>query len=242
MSAPVPTAHHRLFVGVDVVDLTGTRTRNRAADPRLTERVFTPGERARIREAAHPDQELWTLWAAKEAAFKVISKLDDRPPVFRHAAYEVVDPPGTPVSSLAWGDLRVGLGVDADEHRILVWAWNGEAPEILVARASVRDALSILVLDPDAEEWMAQRFREEERDAVHSLPSALVRLLVRRDAARVLGRGESDLTIVCPPGDTGRRPPFLHESGIVSRHADVSISHDGDQLAWAVRRIDPLRG
>lgn len=242
MNAPGTAAHQRLFVGVDVVDLTGTRTRDRAADPRLTERVFTPRERERIQKADQPDQELWTLWAAKEAAFKVISKLNDRPPVFRHAAYEVVDPPGTPVSSLVWGDLRVGLGVDADEHRILVWAWNGEAPEILVARASVRDALSILVLDPHGAEWMTERFREEEREAVHSLPSALVRLLVRRDAARVLGRGESHLTIVCSPGKAGRRPPFLHEDGMVSSHADVSISHDGDQLAWAVRRIDPLRG
>jgi phosphopantetheinyl transferase (holo-ACP synthase) len=36
--------------------------------------VFTPPERDRIARSENPDRELWTLWAAKEAAFKALSK------------------------------------------------------------------------------------------------------------------------------------------------------------------------
>lgn len=36
--------------------------------------MFTPSERDRIAGSENPDRELWTLWAAKETAYKVLSK------------------------------------------------------------------------------------------------------------------------------------------------------------------------
>ena len=99
-------------MGVDVVDLTDPRTRDRSGDSRFLDRVFAPGERARIRAAADPSREVWVLWAAKEAAFKVVSKLQGEIPVFHHAAYQVSDEPGRPVSALRYGDTRLEVGVE----------------------------------------------------------------------------------------------------------------------------------
>ena len=36
-------------------------------------RVFTPAEQNRIKSFPEPDVLLWALWAAKEAAFKVLA-------------------------------------------------------------------------------------------------------------------------------------------------------------------------
>lgn len=230
------------FVGVDVVDLTAPRTMERASDARFLQRVFSPEERERIRVSPAPDRVLWTIWAAKEAAFKVISKMAGSPPVFRHADFRVAGPPDAPIRHVRCGSAEVEVGMDSDDRRILVWAWNGSSPEILVARSSVEDALALLGLDRDRERWEESALHPEERDAVHSLASALVRIMARRDAAHVLGVPRERLAIVCPPGDPGRRPPFLHQGGKPAPEVDLSLSHDGDELAWAIRRWELPRG
>lgn len=227
---------------MDVVDLTAPRTADRTGDSRFLQRVFTPEERERIRHSTDPHQTLWTIWAAKEAAFKVISKIAGEPPVFRHADFRVAGPPDTPIRRVIHGATEVEVGVDPHPRRILVWAWDGDMPEIMVARATVEDGLATLGLGRDWTDWEDAVLRPEERDAAHSLSSALVRILARRDASRVLGAEEEELAVVCGPGDPGRRPPFLHRGGHLARGADLSISHDGAELAWAIRRLHPLRG
>ena len=79
----------RLLVGDDVVDLSRERTRGKGSDERFLARVLTPAEAERVREAPDPDVELWTLWACKEAAFKIHSKARGEPPTFVHADYRV---------------------------------------------------------------------------------------------------------------------------------------------------------
>lgn len=219
------------------MDLNDPRAVDRSRDVRFLERVFTREERERIRRSGRPDLEVWLLWAAKEAAFKVISKLQGEPPVFRHRAFQVTDDPGSAVTEVRYGEARLAVEVEADTTRALAWAWNGGMPEILIARATVPEALRILGLGPVREEWEAVHLRPEERESIHSLPSALVRLLARRDAARMLGVGERDLTIVCAPGVPGRRPPFVYRGGSLEAALDISLSHHGGELAWAVRAV-----
>lgn len=74
-------------VGNDVVDLGDPAI---AGPPRLRfiERVCAEEERARIFAAPDPAVLLWTLFAAKEAAYKVIVKLGPRPP-FAHRRFLV---------------------------------------------------------------------------------------------------------------------------------------------------------
>jgi phosphopantetheinyl transferase (holo-ACP synthase) len=63
-------------VGNDVVDLKHPENQGKIRDDRFLGRVFTAEERGRIAVAARPETFLWALWAAKEAAFKVISRDD----------------------------------------------------------------------------------------------------------------------------------------------------------------------
>jgi phosphopantetheinyl transferase (holo-ACP synthase) len=65
-----------LLVGNDVVDLHDRESRSEALHPRFDIRVFAADEREALRasSSAHPLR--WTLWAAKESAYKVAKKLD----------------------------------------------------------------------------------------------------------------------------------------------------------------------
>lgn len=64
-----------MLVGNDVVDLRDPDTGSDAIHPRFDIRVFTEDERRWIAEALRPVRLRWTLWAAKESAFKVAVKL-----------------------------------------------------------------------------------------------------------------------------------------------------------------------
>ncbi|MBE0557548.1 MAG: 4'-phosphopantetheinyl transferase superfamily protein, partial [Proteobacteria bacterium] len=60
-------------VGNDVVDLNEPDNRGKSGDDRFLGRVFTAEERELIARAAAPNTLLWSLWAAKEAAYKAVS-------------------------------------------------------------------------------------------------------------------------------------------------------------------------
>jgi hypothetical protein len=63
------------MLGNDVVDLGDPETRPGARHPRFDARVFTREERAALAAAADPERLRWSLWAAKEAAYKCSKKL-----------------------------------------------------------------------------------------------------------------------------------------------------------------------
>jgi phosphopantetheine--protein transferase-like protein len=222
------------YVGIDVVDLTTDRIRTRELSPRFLERVFTEPERLRIESASDPSAETWTLWAAKEAGFKVVSKVLGSPPVFEHRAFEVTDPPGQAVRALRYGGLRLDLTVWTELDHIVVHAWNDPSALVLVSQISLDAARELLDFAEPFDGWCETRLSPDERNSVHSHASAFVRLMARRDAARFLDLNEERLSIRCSPGEPGRRPPFLYLDGEELSSADVSFSHHGSQLAWAL--------
>jgi phosphopantetheinyl transferase (holo-ACP synthase) len=222
------------YVGVDVVDLTADRLRDRGLSQRFLDRVFTEGERARIEVAADEVIETWSLWAAKEAAFKVVSKVLGAPPVFEHRAFEVTDAPGCPPSQVRYEDVRVALTVRADPEHVVVHGWNDPSSLVMVAEMDQDRARDLLEFREPFDTWCVTHFTPEERDALHSRASAFVRLLARRDAARFLDLEEKRLSIRAGPGTTGRRPPFLFIDGRESPSTDLSFSHHGNRLAWAL--------
>jgi len=64
------------MVGNDVVDLGDREARTGPAHSRFDTRVFSAGERRAIAAAQDPNRTRWSLWAAKEAAYKVAAKHD----------------------------------------------------------------------------------------------------------------------------------------------------------------------
>jgi len=66
------------MVGNDVVDLADPEVRSGPAHPRFDARVFAPLEREALRASGEPNRLRWMLWAAKEAAYKLLKKRDPK--------------------------------------------------------------------------------------------------------------------------------------------------------------------
>lgn len=228
------------LVGNDVVDLRDPRCRDKARDDRFMDRVFTRAEAADIRAAADLDRRLWLAWAAKEAAFKVISKLLGSPPVFEHAAFRTrLTDEGTgarPARGVVHhqGTELPFLVEDApDRIHLLAWYRKGGGPP-----GSITRGVRVFRQQGETEssDWrssLRERFSEREWASVHAPASALVRLRARRALARLLEVEEGAVEIVCESGPPGRAPPRALLRGEPCR-VDVSLSHHGRFLAWAL--------
>ncbi len=226
-------------IGNDIVDLRDPRCPGKADDDRFVRRIYTDEEAASIRSASRPDARLWLLWAAKEAAYKVASKLAGSPPVFEHRAFGVrAEEPGDPSAEVR-GRVRyqgseIPFRAEPAPDRVHVVAWHDPAGD---APASLHRTIRPFRRRDEREsgDWRASlrdRFTEREWASIHGPESALVRLAARRGLGRLLGVEESALEIVCPDGPPGRTPPELRVRGRPSEW-DVSLSHHGRFLAWA---------
>jgi hypothetical protein len=236
------------FVGTDVVDLEEPRTRGKAGDKRFCARVLDDVEAAAVRAALHPDEELWSHWACKEAAFKTASKVLGEPLVFAHARFGVrwdgPVPAGEPrTGRVLYQELVFPVMVFA--RAALVQAVAYAHPDGLSLREEVVVGLEDIGA-PGAPwslplETLLVRFTPREAGAIHSHESAAVRLGARAALADLLRVEEARVEIVCPPGAPGRRPPIVLLDGAPAR-ADVSLSHHGRWIAWAIHVEREERG
>lgn len=228
-----------LLVGNDVVDLTDPRCVGKSSSGRFMHRIFHPLERRRVLESSTPDRTLWLLWAAKEAAFKVESKIRGRPPPFVHAAFRV--------AAEVTARRRVGGTVTYQErtlpfvadvrpgsiHVVCWWGGTGSGPLAPPGlRWACRAAADVLPRGADLAALLDSAFSMRERGAVHSLPSAAVRMGARADLAAAMDVEARRLEIVCEGGGVGRTPPALHLSGEPAP-VDLSLSHHHGLVAWA---------
>ena len=226
----------RGFVGVDVVDLRDRRCVGKERDARFLTRILNDVERGALATAPDPNATLWRLWTAKEAAFKVVSKVRGVPPSFVHAAFRV-DLPGplaeSGLGSVEWEEISVFIHWHEMPGRIAALAWNGVAadgpPEWAWGAAADLDPEPTAPMDA-----LLRKLSERERPPVHSRNSALVRLAARATLARGLGVDETRIEVVCGQGPKGRVPPEVLIDGQAAP-ADVSLSHHGEWLAWAIR-------
>ncbi len=62
------------YIGNDVVNLSDSQARAKSGNIRFLNRVFTQNEQDLICRSIDPDLAVWSLWAAKESAYKAISK------------------------------------------------------------------------------------------------------------------------------------------------------------------------
>jgi len=229
-------------VGNDVVDLRDERSRGKAADERFVERIFTEEEAHDLRSARNPDRRLWIHWAAKETAFKVVTKLQGSAPTFEHRAFRVhLEHPGggSPRVRGVVGHrgTRVPFVVEGAPDRIHVVGWHGGGPDRRPPGRIVRGVRSFRRRDDresvDWRESLRDRFSDREWGSIHRPESALVRLRARGALARLLGVGEGAVEIVCDDGPAGRMPPRALVDGEPCR-VDLSLSHHGRFLAWAM--------
>jgi phosphopantetheinyl transferase (holo-ACP synthase) len=113
------------LVGNDVVDLADAEIAEHHRRERFVARVCAPAERDRVRSAG----DLWTLFAAKEAAYKALVKLGHAPG-FEHRAIVVAPDLG----SVAWHGHRLRLQIERDEQSVHAVAWSGDLAPLAALR------------------------------------------------------------------------------------------------------------
>lgn len=223
-----------------MVDLRDPRCARLGVKDRFIERVCSAEEAEVIRSSPSPATAVWVHWAAKEAAFKVVTKVVGSPPTFEHAAFRLRldDCPGAgsdcESGSVTFRGLELPVRIEREPDRIHVVAWHPDpADEMVRLHRQIRHFPELS--HPNRPEWMGGlrgRFTEREWRAIHGPASALVRLRARADLARALNITESVLEIASDDGPAGRMPPRVFVDGEPCS-TDLSLSHHGRFLAWA---------
>lgn len=231
-------------VGNDIVDLKEPDNCGKSGDDRFLGRVFTPEERDRIVGAACPDKLLWAFWAAKEAAYKAVSRdnpsicstprrycvvMDDQ--VVDHTFSDVEDVTGR----IALDGQDAGKAIDAatgSEGRL--------AGRVITPRGAA--ALWIIVTDDYVHALAATGdgdlatlvYRVDRIDAEKEAggASAFVRGQLLLEIALRLKCPIDDLVIRKEPLDRGAPSVFLQGRPLA---AEISLSHDGRFTAFALR-------
>jgi phosphopantetheinyl transferase (holo-ACP synthase) len=98
------------------------------AKERYVARVCTEAERERLSRAVDKKVSFWSLFAAKEAAYKVAAKLGLRRG-FAHKLFEVAEDQ----KSVWFGELELTLSVSVAGSQLHALAWTGEQPKWGVA-------------------------------------------------------------------------------------------------------------
>jgi len=199
------------MVGNDIVDLDDMETMVTSLHRRFDARVFAPCESALVAAAAVPHRLRWALWAAKEAAYKVLRKRQRAggfaPRRFVVRGLDVlaaVAEPGRP--RRAHGTVRGG-GVEVPVH---VEAVDGAV-----------QALAVDGVGPEAAGWEMRALVAGES------PAVAVRELVLRGVGQLLAIEPHRLRVV----REHRVPRVVH--GGEPLPVDVSLSHHGRYVAGA---------
>ena len=129
-------------VGNDVVDLDEPAIAHSHQKEKFLARVCAPSERALIAAAADPKVLLWSLFAAKEAAFKVVSKLGPRP-VFAHRQFVVA----ADLRSVQYLERVLSLWIDvAPSHVHAVCSTEAQRPRSAVGPAGADPGAAVRAL------------------------------------------------------------------------------------------------
>lgn len=200
-----------LSVGNDIVDLKEPENIGKSRDDCFLDRVFTEEERERISGSTFPDQFLWALWAAKEAAYKAVSRVNPAICSIPRSYHVVLTTEDTRKQAVRLAGKVITshgeLAIQIDANEELVHA---------VAAGSESDLSRIC--------------RQVDRlDGVED-PSIFVRKKIIRTIARCIGCPARRLRIVKASAGPGAPSVFLRGRLLTPW---ISLSHDGCFTAYA---------
>lgn len=211
-----------MLVGNDVVDLTAPGAGEKHRDRRFLERVFTPQEQAFIADAADPARVLWMIWSAKEAAFKIASKLIPGT-IFAHRSFRVW-PRSLHAGRVQYDGLEVEVDWECNSDFVHCVGHIGAGMRpVSVAARHGDDAFEAAVAN--------QALTARESESVSSIDSVAVRRVAKCLAKHL---GVRDAEIVRVRAAAGWAPPRVECNGQAAPGFDVSLSHDGRFVAAAV--------
>ena len=196
-------------IGNDIVDLSHPYAREKVRDERFIRRVFRDSERRLIDAAETPFVLLWTIWAAKESAYKAVKKIEPAT-VFAHRQFEVI--PADPACS---------HGVVRFLNRLLrVWWSFGQdyVHCVCETRPAAGHVFTALCEIPQ---------RANESHVVRNLARRIIEIAGYGNAAEVVRP-----TVGGRPG-----PPQIVVCGRWVEELDLSMSHDERFAAAVLARL-----
>lgn len=208
-----------LCVGNDIVDLDRPGTRNRSKDERFVNRVLTRSEKKSLLSAGDPDTLLWSFWAAKETAYKTMSKkfpkISSAPRRYRVQLPPITRAFGTKIEHAVVktpeDDVEVKFIVH-NTHVHCIGAVKADLKDIFYGRKSMGLTAGF---EPSPEQ-----------------ESLFVRKLAQRRLADVIGVTPGDIRIVRSWGKKEIGPPQVYIKG-EKASVDISLSHHGRLAAFA---------
>lgn len=228
-----------LVVGNDIVDLTGERT-GKHLDKRFLKRVFTKNEKELIEYSSRPDKIIWMIWAAKESAYKIISKIYPQT-IFSHKKFEVnleclkdiKKKHFTVTSNVRYKNSNLEIEIECWNDKVSAKGFFSEK-EGLVNKRIFSDIKKLTASKKtfwSKEKNIDNYFSSEEKKSIRHPSSALVRYMIKKDISSKLGIEVSRLRIIRPSYNSKMHPPFLMIDEKKSK-IDISFSHHGRWISW----------
>ncbi|MHB8136947.1 MAG: 4'-phosphopantetheinyl transferase family protein [Smithellaceae bacterium] len=194
-------------------------------DLRFLKKILTDTEIEQIHYSGNPEAALWSFWACKEAAYKVIRKKNNRAafvPRRWSVRYQISPDSHDSLHHLPEGckDGEVAVSGSGNVHvRLFTF------PSYVHCTATdTPEAMNRIVARVDG-------LPELENPQLVD-PSSFVRLRLSRCLADNLFLPEESMRIVRKKKNDGLGQPLLYISGIQS-DIDISISHDGRYVSYA---------
>jgi len=225
-----------LLLGNDIVDLTEAGVTDKSHNARFVERVFSLEEKYAISVSENPDLTLWMFWAAKETAYKIISKITG-PPVFSHKKFKATFRKQISKSKSKFEvvyntrQFQIELTTNINYiHAVGAHANTGERLNYLLSEKVHQVTHSELKDWQNINRWL-EHFTKEELVSIHYAESALIRFHCKELVAKELKIAPSRLQIIRPSKARRPQPPFLLLDN-KQTEIDISLSHHGVWLGF----------
>ena len=224
------------YIGNDVVDLISPENRQKSTDSRYLKRILTDTEIEQVRCSDNPDAALWSIWACKEAAYKVILKKFSgeaflprrwtahfRQPALtvEHQASKLSEAPlgGQTPTAFTAGD------VETSEKKIIPFFLFSSLSYVHCLAADGFDILNKVIWRVDV---LPAGHNQKDGD-----PSIFARSCLTHALSVFLRDDHSQIKILRDREKDGElQPPAAYLNGIKT-DIDVSLSHDGQFVAYA---------
>lgn len=212
----------KIYVGDDIVDLTAVATDGSKLQARFIDRVMAASEQQYLAQVLHPQRELWKLWSAKEAAFKIVKKILPEA-IFEHRQF-IVNVLSDLHGQVTYHTYQISVSW-AHAHQ-WIYCQGVYCPDIcgqgiIIHRLGQIDDVTELKLD----------FSPAELSSIYSQESKGVRTL----AKLLLKEFWPDMVeIIRRPLAQKFAPPEIWSQGECKSSWDISMSHDGKYLSCVI--------
>jgi phosphopantetheinyl transferase (holo-ACP synthase) len=203
-----------------VVDLKDAANLGKSGDSRFLKKILTDAEIEYVKNADNPDLELWSLWACKETAYKVIKKyLPDT--AFIPRRWQTV-------FHKSQSEYSEGEVITPEKCSVFISLFSN--PEYIHCVGS--DNIAVL----DKLIWIVEALPEEKKIN----PSIYLRCLLRQNLAQCFSLNFDQIKIKRTKQNGELQPPRVYVDGRKTE-IDISLSHDGRFVAYVVSQAENKR-